>query len=159
MSLTLRSPAFAAYAPIDVRYTCEGEDISPAMAWSGIPEDTQSLALIMDDADATAPSAPWVHWVLYNLSPELAGLPEAINTENLPRGALAGSNDWRRTGYNGPCPTIGRHRYYFTLYALDCMLADLDRPTKGQLEKTMQGHVLGKGELMGTYRKTLTANP
>ncbi len=156
MSLTLGSPAFTAYATIDSRYTCEGEDISPALSWSGVPADTQSLALIVDDPDApdpAAPKTPWVHWVLYNLPPELCELPEAIDADNLPQGALEGINDWRRTGYNGPCPPIGRHRYFFTLYVLDCMLPDLNQPTSAQLEKAMQGHILGKAELMGTYRK------
>jgi Raf kinase inhibitor-like YbhB/YbcL family protein len=151
MSLILRSPAFKAYGPIDARYTCEGEDISPALSWSGVHEDARSLALIVDDPDA--PRGGWVHWVVYNLPSALQGLPEASRTEMLPEGTLEGLNDWRRTGYGGPCPPMGRHRYFFTLYALDCLLPDLDRPTKGQLERAMQGHVLGKTELMGTYSK------
>ena len=153
MSLTLRSPAFAAYAPMDSRYTCEGPDISPALSWSGVPDDARSLALIVDDPDA--PGAPWVHWVVYNLDQALAGLPEGSRAENLHEGALEGLNDWRRTGYSGPCPPMGRHRYFFTLYALDCRLPDLQQPTKAQLERAMQGHVLGKAELMGTYRKRI----
>ncbi len=151
MSLTLSSPSFKAYGPIDARYTCEGEDISPALAWSGVPEDARSLALILDDPDA--PRGGWVHWVVYNLPPATTGLPEASRAETLPEGALEGLNDWRSTGYGGPCPPKGRHRYFFTLYALDCLLPDLKQPTKGQLERALQGHVLGKAELMGTYSK------
>lgn len=160
MSMTLRSSAFPAYATMDARYSCEGDDISPALSWSGIPEETRSLALIVDDPDAPDPAAPitpWVHWVLYNLPPELDGLPEASGADNLPHGAVEGINDWKRTGYNGPCPPIGRHRYFFTLYALDCLLPDLDRPTKRELEKAMQGHMLGQAELMATYRKRSVA--
>ncbi len=153
MSLTLSAPSFKAYGPIDSRYTCEGEDISPALSWSGVPEDAQSLALILDDPDA--PLGGWVHWVVYNLSPALTGLPEARRAENLPAGTQLGLNDWRRTDYGGPCPPKGRHRYFFTLYALDCLLPDLDRPTKGQLERAIQGHKLGKAELMGTYSKRI----
>ena len=151
MSLTLSSPSFKAYGPIDARYTCEGEDISPALSWSGVPEDAQGLALILDDPDA--PRGGWVHWVLYNLPPTTTGLPEACKADDLPEGTLEGLNDWRRIGYGGPCPPKGRHRYFFTLYALDCVLPDFKRPTKGQLERAMDGHVLGKAELMGTYVK------
>jgi Raf kinase inhibitor-like YbhB/YbcL family protein len=153
MSLTLSSPAFKAYGPIDSRYTCDGEDISPALSWSGVPEDAQSLALILDDPDA--PRGGWVHWVLYNLPPTSTGLAEACRAEELPVGTRHGRNDWRRTDYGGPCPPKGRHRYFFTLYALDCLLADLRQPTKGQLERAMDGHLLGKAELMGTYSKRL----
>ena len=151
MSLILSAPSFKPYGPIDLRYSCEGEDISPALSWSGVPEDAQSLVLILDDPDA--PRGGWVHWVVYNLPSTTMGLPEACSLENLPDGALEGLNDWRRTGYGGPCPPKGRHRYFFTLYALDAMLPDLKRPTKGQLERAMEEHVLGKAELMGTYAK------
>ena len=151
MSMNLRSPALAAFAPIDSRYTCEGEDISPRLIWSGVPEDAQSLALVVDDPDARKTS--WVHWVLYNLPASLRELPEAVEASGLPAGTLEGLNDWRETGYRGPCPPKGRHRYYFTLYALDCMLPDLKQPNKAQLERAMQGHVLGKSELMATYQK------
>ncbi|MDJ0806139.1 MAG: YbhB/YbcL family Raf kinase inhibitor-like protein [Gammaproteobacteria bacterium] len=151
MSLTLSSPAFAPYSPIDSRYTCEGEDVSPPLVWSGIPDDARSLALVLDDPDA--PGSGWVHWLLYNLPPQLTGLPEAVNAVELPERALEGLNDWRRTGYGGPCPPSGRHRYFFTLYALDCVLPDLGRPTKNRLERAMDGHLLAKGELMGTYSR------
>ena len=155
MSLTLSAPSFKAYGPIDARFTCEGEDISPALIWSGVPEDAKSLALILDDPDA--PRGGWVHWVLYNLPTTTTGLPQSCKAADLPEGTLEGLNDWRRTGYGGPCPPKGRHRYYFTLYALDCLLPDLKRPTKGQLERAMDGHVLGKSELMGTYAKHVNA--
>ena len=127
-----------------------------ALAWSGVPEGTKSLALIVDDPDAPDPAAPkrtWVHWVLYNLPPEAGGLDAAASPDLLPLGARQGRNDWGRTGYGGPCPPIGRHRYFHKLYALDTVLPDLGEPTKAALEKAMQGHVLGKSELVGTYEK------
>ncbi len=156
MSLKLTSSSFLADSPIPSRYTCTEADISPALSWFGIPAGTQSLALIVDDPDAPDPAAPkmtWVHWVLYNLPPETQGLPEAVDTDDLPQGTLEGINDWKRTGYGGPCPPIGRHRYFFKLYALDSLLPDLKQPTKAQLEQAMQGHILEQVELMGTYQK------
>jgi len=156
MSLTLTSSAFSPNGPIPSQHTCDGSDISPALAWSGVPDGTQSLALIVDDPDAPDPAAPqmiWVHWVLYNIPPDTLGLGEAIYDDSLPQGALEGINDWHRTGYRGPCPPIGRHRYFFKLYALDCPLPDLSRPDKKQLEEAMQGHILEKIELIGTYQK------
>ena len=95
----------------------------------------------------------WVHWVLYNLPPTAGGLAEATASPDLPAGTLEGLNDWRRTGYNGPCPPIGRHRYFHKLYALDAELPDLDRPSKAELEAAMEGHVLARAELVGTYQK------
>src|SRR3990167_11476095 len=118
MTLTLSSSDFAPAAPIPRRHTCEGEDLSPQLAWSGAPQGTKSLALIVDDPDAPDPAAPkmiWVHWVLYNLPPTVNGLPEGASA--LPSGTLQGLNDWRRTGYGGPCQPIGRHRYFHKLYA------------------------------------------
>ena len=156
MSLTLTSSAFSADSPIPSHYTCTEADISPALSWSGIPAGTQSLALIVDDPDAPDPTAPkmtWVHWVLYNLPPETQGLPEAVGADDLPQGTLEGINDWKRTGYGGPCPPIGRHRYFFKLYALDRVLPDMQQPTKAQLEQAMQGHILDQVKLMGTYQK------
>ena len=155
MSMTITSTAFAPAGEIPELYTCEGRDISPALAWSGVPPGAKSLALIVDDPDAPDPRAPkmtWVHWILYNMPPATTGLPEAVRPEALPAGTGQGINDWKRTGYGGPCPPIGRHRYYHKLYALDAMLR-LDRPTKKQLEAAMQGHVLASAELMGTYQK------
>lgn len=157
MSLSITSPAFVHQGEIPTRFTCEGADVSPALAWSGLPAGTQSLALIVADPDAPDPAAPrmtWVHWVLYNLPPTASGLPEAVRPAELPAGTLEGINDWRRTGYGGPCPPIGRHRYFHKLYALDAVLPDLGRPTKNRLEKAMAGHILGQAELLGTYIKS-----
>lgn len=154
--LKLVSSAFEQGAGIPKRHTCEGEDLSPALAWSGVPAGTRSLALIVDDPDAPDPAAPkmtWVHWVLYNLPADATRLDQGIAPSALPPGTLQGRNDWKRTGYGGPCPPIGRHRYFHKLYALDAMLADLKQPTKDQLLKAMQGHVLAQAELMGTYQK------
>jgi len=156
MPMTLTSPAFAAGGEIPEPFTCEGPDVSPALDWTGVPEGAKSLVLIVDDPDAPDPKAPkmtWVHWVLYDLPPTATGLPEGAATGDLPDGTLEGLNDWKRTGYGGPCPPIGRHRYFHKLYALDTVLPDLGRPTKAALEKAMQGHVLGKAELIGTYQK------
>ena len=154
--LTLSSPDFAAGGPIPVHCTCEGRDASPALAWSGVPQGTKSLVLVVDDPDAPDPRAPrmtWVHWVLYDLPPDSAGLPAAVAPAALPRGARQGRNDWKRTGYGGPCPPIGRHRYFFKLYALDAVLGDLREPAKGDVERAIEGHVLARAELVGTYEK------
>jgi len=157
MSLELSSPAFTHGNPIPAKYTCEGEDTSPALAWRGVPAGTRSLVLIVDDPDAPDPAAPkmtWVHWVVLNLPPESAGLPEGAGSgAGLPSGAASGRNDWKRPGYGGPCPPIGRHRYFHKLYALDAVL-ELVRPTKAELERAMRGHVLAQAELIGTYQKT-----
>ncbi len=156
MSLTITSPVFSDNGEIPTRFTCQGEDISPALNWDGVPEGTASLALIVDDPDAPDPAAPkmtWVHWVLYNIPVDASGLPEAVSSGSLPRGTLEGLNDWTRTGYGGPCPPIGRHRYFHKLYALDMRLPDLGTPTKASLLEAMQGHVLEEAVLMGTYSK------
>jgi Raf kinase inhibitor-like YbhB/YbcL family protein len=156
MVLTITSPAFANDAPIPTEYTCKGQDVSPALAWSGVPAEAKSLALIVDDPDAPDPGAPkmtWVHWVLYDLPVDSVGLSEAIPSADLPTGTREGVNDWGRTGYGGPCPPIGRHRYFHKLYALDTELPDLGEPTKPKLEKAMEGHVLAKAVLVGTYEK------
>lgn len=157
MTLTITSPAFSHDGKIPIRYTCDGEDVSPALEWSGIPEGTKSIVLIVDDPDAPDPAAPkmtWVHWVLYNIPPGAPGLPEGVRPNDLPEGTKEGLNDWKRTGYGGPCPPIGRHRYFHKLYALDIVLPDLGRPTKGELEKAMVGHIISKAELVGTYRRS-----
>jgi Raf kinase inhibitor-like YbhB/YbcL family protein len=156
MALTITSSAFSHNGDIPVPYTCDGEDRSPPLAWSGVPKEAKSLALIVDDPDAPDPKAPrmtWVHWLLYNLPPDTAGLAEDIKPAQLPKGALEGINDWKRTGYGGPCPPIGRHRYFHKLYALDVMLPDLKRPTKPKLEQAMKGHVLAEAQLIGTYQR------
>jgi len=156
MTLMITSDAFTHGDEMPVRFTCEGDDISPALMWKGVPEKTRSLALIMDDPDAPDPENPrmtYVHWVLYNIPPDAAGLAEDVAPSDLPAGTREGLNDWNRTGYGGPCPPIGRHRYFHKLYALDVVLEELNRPTKAKLEAAMEGHILAKAELVGTYRK------
>jgi hypothetical protein len=141
---------------IPKEYTCEGKDVSPPLAWENVPAQAKSLVLIVDDPDAPDPAAPmmtWVHWVLYNLPPDSKGLPEGVAKKSLPTGTEEGTNDWKRAGYGGPCPPIGRHRYFHKLYALDTVLSGLSAPTKKQVEKAMQGHVLASAELVGTYEK------
>jgi Raf kinase inhibitor-like YbhB/YbcL family protein len=158
MTLSITSPSFAHEGQIPKKYTCQGDakpEPSPELAWSGSPSGTKSYALIVDDPDAPDPKAPkltWVHWVLFNLPASGMGLPEGA--KSLPPGTLEGLNDWKRTGYGGPCPPIGRHRYFFKLYALDDTLQLSARANKADLEKAMVGHVLEKAELIGTYQKT-----
>ena len=150
------STAFTQADEIPALYTCEGRDISPPLAWSGVPQETKSLVLIVDDPDAPDPRAPkmtWVHWILFNMPPSTPGLPEAVLPADLPAGTQEGINDWKRTGYGGPCPPIGRHRYFHKLYALDAMLGDLKTPTKDALLAAMKGHVLAEAVLMGTYER------
>jgi Raf kinase inhibitor-like YbhB/YbcL family protein len=151
MSLTLTSPAFAPGDEIPARFTCEGDDVAPALAWSGLPAGTASLVLIFEDPDDTPTT--WVHWVLYNLPASVAGLAEGVTPSTLPPGTLQGKNDWKQTGFRGSCPPAGRHRYFFKLYALDAVLPDLGEPAKADLEAAMDGHVLARAELMGTYEK------
>ena len=155
-NMELKSSAFANGREIPRKYTCEGQDVSPPLQWSNLPSGTKSLALIVDDPDAPDPARPlrvWVHWILYNIPPDSTGLPEAVTSSDLPKGTLSGKNDRGDTEYHGPCPPIGRHRYFFALYALDQMLPDLKSPTKPELRKAMDGHILAKIELMGTYQK------
>jgi Raf kinase inhibitor-like YbhB/YbcL family protein len=157
MALTLKSSAFSHNGAIPRRYTCQGEDVSVPLAWSGAPAATRSFVLIVDDPDAPDPKAPrmtWVHWVLYNIPASATALKEDIKTGELPKGTLEGFNDWKRTGYGGPCPPIGRHRYFHKLYALDSLLASMESPTKADLEQATKGHVLEKAELIGTYQKS-----
>jgi Raf kinase inhibitor-like YbhB/YbcL family protein len=158
MSLSLTSSAFSHQGEIPARYSCEvqGREVSPPLSWSGVPAGARSLALVVDDPDAPDPKAPrttWVHWVLYDLPPAATGLPEGVAPRQLPAGTRQGQNDWHRTGYGAPCPPIGRHRYFFKLYALDTVLPDLGTPDKRRLEESMQGHVLAHAELVGTYQK------
>jgi hypothetical protein len=155
-ALELSSPSFAAMGEIPRRHTCEGQDVSPELRWSGVPDGTRSLVLIVDDPDAPDPAAPrmtWVHWVVYDLPPDATGLPEAVAAAKLPPGTKRGTNDWKRVGYDGPCPPIGRHRYFHKLYALDDELGDLGEPSKAELERAMQGKVLVQADLVGTYEK------
>jgi Raf kinase inhibitor-like YbhB/YbcL family protein len=156
MTLSLTSTAFTAGGAIPKRYTCDGDDVSPPLAWSGLPAGTKSLVLIVDDPDAPDPAAPkltWVHWVLYDIPSTAGGLTEAVKPSALPPGTHEGLNDWKRTGYGGPCPPIGRHRYFHKLYALDTVLGDLGQSTKAKLESAIKGHVLAQAELVGTYQK------
>jgi hypothetical protein len=156
MAMMITSPAFEDGQTIPEVYTCEGEDISPELQWSGVPDGTKSLALIVDDPDAPDPNAPkmvFVHWVLYNIPADATGLPKDVRAEDLPAGTLEGLNNWDRTGYGGPCPPIGEHRYFFKLYALDTELKPLDEPTKDSLLDAMDGHVLAQAQIVGTYEK------
>jgi len=157
MPLTLSSNAFTQNGAIPARYTCDGDDIAPRLNWQHAPANTRSLVLIVDDPDAPDPKAPrrtWVHWVLYNLPPDVTGLPEGATSADLPPGTGEGLNDWNRSGYGGPCPPIGRHRYFHKLYALDTRLPDMGRPTKADVETAMAGHVIEQTELVGTYAKS-----
>jgi Raf kinase inhibitor-like YbhB/YbcL family protein len=156
MPLTLTSSAFQDGGEIPERFTCEGEDVSPDLQWSSVPPGTRSLVLVVDDPDAPDPKAPkmvWDHWLLYNLPPAAEGLAAGVQPKDLPAGTLEGINSWGRTGYGGPCPPIGRHRYFHILYALDAELGDLGRPGKNRLLAAMQGHILEHTELVGTYEK------
>ena len=155
MSLTITSPAFSQDGSIPAVYTCDGEDISPELNWSDIPDNTESLVLIVDDPDAPDPAAPqmtWVHWVLYNIPATAAGLAGDVNESELPVGTLHGLNDWKSIDYGGPCPPIGRHRYFHKLYALDILLPDLGQAGKPELEQAMEEHIIGQAVLMGTYQ-------
>lgn len=156
MALTLQSSAFQSNGEIPAVHTCDGRDISPALRWSGAPAGTRSFVLIVDDPDAPDPAAPkrtYVHWVLYDIPAVAGGLPEAATSSALPAGTREGINDWDRAGYGGPCPPIGRHRYFFKLAALDVVLGDLGRAKKADVERAMQGHVLAHTELVGTYQR------
>ena len=152
MSLTLSSSAFTEGTAIPALYTCEGNDTSLPLAWTDPPAGTKSLALISDDPDA--PGKTWVHWVLYNVPPSARMLPAGFpTTQELPDGIRQGMTDFGRPGYGGPCPPSGTHRYYFKLYALDTMLSLPPGATKAQVESAMNGHILARAQLMGTYRR------
>lgn len=156
MALILKSEAFADGAEIPDKYTCKGDDVSPPLSWENVPQDAHSLVLIIDDPDAPDPAAPkraWVHWVLYNIPPEINHLAEHVTSATLPAGAAQGLNDWQTRGYGGPCPPVGRHRYFHKLYALDTVLEELNNPTKADIEAAMQGHILAQAELIGTCQK------
>jgi len=156
MGFTITSEAFEDGGSIHRRFTCDDADVSPALAWDGVPEGTESFALIVDDPDAPDPDAPkmtWVHWVLYNIPASATELPEGVASDGLPSGTREGHNDWKRTGYGGPCPPIGRHRYYFKLYALDTVLPDLGETTKDEVNEAADGHVIARAVIMGTYQR------
>jgi hypothetical protein len=154
--MKLESPAFSHQGVMPRRFSCDGDDVSPPLVWSGLPSGTKTLVLIVDDPDAPDPKAPkmtWVHWVLYNLPAVEGGLSEGVMADRLPAGTKQGVNDWKRVGYGGPCPPIGQHRYFHKLYALDTELPDLKQATKARLEQAMQGHILGRAELIGLYSR------
>jgi Raf kinase inhibitor-like YbhB/YbcL family protein len=156
-TFSLKSAAFDHGGEIPTTYTCEGQDVAPPLEWEGVPAQARSLVLIVDDPDAPDPHAPrmtWVHWVLYNIPPDAQGLPENAASEALPPGTGEGLNDWKRTGYGGPCPPIGRHRYFFKFYALDTVLEGLNNPTKKQVENAIQGHIIAQTKMIGTYEKS-----
>jgi Raf kinase inhibitor-like YbhB/YbcL family protein len=156
-SLVLTSPAFHDGGSIPPKYTCDGDDLVPPLAWTGVPAQTRSLALIVDDPDAPDPAAPkrtWVHWVVFDIPPTATGIAEGGGGTRLPAGSKEGINDWKRTAFGGPCPPIGRHRYFHKLYALDVELKDLKGPTKADLEAAMRGHILASAQLVGTYERS-----
>jgi Raf kinase inhibitor-like YbhB/YbcL family protein len=156
MNLSLTSPSFSNGEAIPPEFTCEGKDMSPALRWAGGPSNTKTYALIVDDPDAPDPKAPkmtWVHWVLYDIPASTKELAAAVSSGDLPAGTKQGLNDWKRTGYGGPCPPIGRHRYFFKLYALDTELKFDKTPLKTDVETAMHGHILAETVLMGTYQK------
>jgi Raf kinase inhibitor-like YbhB/YbcL family protein len=141
---------------IPIVHTCDGANTSPPLAWLGTPKGAHALVLIMDDPDAPDPQAPkqtWVHWVLYNIPAHTTALPVGVRPEDLPPGTKTGLNDWKEHKYSGPCPPIGRHRYFFKLYAVDKVLPDMGHATKAEVEAAMQNHVLDHGELVGTYQR------
>lgn len=154
MTLRVTSSSFEPNGGIPAKHTCEGGDISPQLSWSGVPAGAKSLAIVLDDPDAPDPRAPtmtWVHWVLYDIPPDVQSLAEGVTA--LPAGTRMGKNDWKATGYRGPCPPIGRHRYFHHVYALDEVLPDLGQPDRAALDRAMKGHVLAEGALVGTYAK------
>ncbi len=153
MSLKLTTTAFQPGGIIPKKFTCDGADVSPALAWSDLPAGTQSVALIMDDPDA--PVGTWVHWVLYDLPPSARELPEGVpKQEDLSSSARQGRNDFRKIGYGGPCPPRGpAHRYFFKLYALDAKTKLKAGATKADLERAMQGHIVAQAELIGRYQR------
>ena len=150
MALEIKSTAFAEGKSVPSKYTCDGQDLSPPLSWSGAPSGTKSFALISDDPDA--PVGTWVHWVAWNIPATSTGLAENVaKSASLPDGTRQGITDFKRPGYGGPCPPSGTHRYFFKLYALDGMLDLTASTTKAQLEAAMKGHILAQAQLMGTY--------
>lgn len=155
MHFVIHSSAFVDRGHIPTQYTCEGADVSPALSWMGAPAGTKTFALIVDDPDVPDPAAPvrvWVHWVLYDIPAAVTALPEDSN-DRLPANIRVGRNDWGKAAYGGPCPPIGRHRYFFRLYALEKELGDLETPTASALQSAMEGHILAQTTIIGTYQK------
>lgn len=156
MALTITSPAFFHNDDIPAEFTCDGLDVSPPLEWTGVPDQTKSLVLIVEDPDAPDPAAPkmtWVHWVLYNLPPTTTSFEQGVIQSDLPSGTLEGKNNWNQKGYGGPCPPIGKHRYFIKLFALDTILDELANPTSENLAKSMAGHILDQAELIGLYQR------
>lgn len=157
MTLFISSPVFEHNGAIPVRHTCDGQNVSPQLLWTGVPDAATSMVLIVDDPDAPDPAAPkmtWVHWVLYNIPSNANGLEENTTERNLLPGTLQGKNSWQHIGYEGPCPPIGSHRYFHKLYALNVVLPDLHFPTKTAVEKAMAGHIIADAELIGRYGRS-----
>lgn len=155
-AMTLTSTSFAKNGEIPAKHGCEGADVSPPLAWAEAPAGTKSFALVVDDPDAPDPKAPqtiWVHWVAYAIPATATGLDEGASGTGMPAGAREGQNDWKKTGWNGPCPPVGRHRYFFKLYALDVGLENATIATRAELQRAMTGHILGSAGLVGTYEK------
>jgi Raf kinase inhibitor-like YbhB/YbcL family protein len=155
--MQLSSPAFEHESEMNRRFTCEGDDVSPPLSWTDAPPDTRSFALLIEDPDAPDPAAPkriWVHWLVFDIPAGIERLPEDVERRGLPVCVRTGLNDWRTANYRGPCPPIGRHRYFHRLYALDVERLELsDQPSKSELLDAMRTHVLATAELIGTYRK------
>jgi len=147
VKLEVSSTAFKENTSIPKKYTCDGKDINPPLTIENVPPGTKSLALIVDDPDA--PMGIWVHWVLWNIDPKTREIKE----NSVPQGAIQGINDFGKSSYGGPCPPSGTHRYFFKAYALDTVLNLPQNSRKADLEKAMKGHILGQGQLMGTYKK------
>ncbi|MBN2188133.1 MAG: YbhB/YbcL family Raf kinase inhibitor-like protein [Chitinispirillaceae bacterium] len=151
-TITIESAAFGQMQPIPPQYTCDGADVSPPLAWSNVPPAAKSMVLIVDDPDA--PAGTWVHWVVYDLPATIDSLPENMpKTDTLPTGGKQGRTDFNRVGWNGPCPPGGTHRYFFKIYALDTILNLPAGKTRAEIEKAMKGHLLAKGDLVGTYTR------
>ncbi|MGA2297848.1 MAG: YbhB/YbcL family Raf kinase inhibitor-like protein [FCB group bacterium] len=152
MDIIIKSSAFENNGFIPKQYTCDGKNISPKINWSNLPTATKSIALICDDPDA--PMGTWVHWVIYNIPPDVKELPENVPPlAILPNKAIQGKNDFKKIGYGGPCPPSGVHRYFFKIYALDLMLKNDPGLTKDQLLKAIEGHIISKGELIGKFKR------
>lgn len=152
--MKITSTAFQEGEEIPSKYTCEGNDISPPLSWQDVPDNAKSLVLIVEDPDAPDPAAPkmtWIHWVLYNIEPHFLELQE--NVVRLPMSSLPGLSSWNNKKYGGPCPPIGRHRYYHRLYALDTILVPIENSTANNVRAAMRGHVIEEAVLMGTYQK------
>ncbi len=151
--MQIKSPAFLDGGEIPTQFTCQGQDLAPALQWQDVPATAKSLVLLVDDPDAPDPKAPkmtWVHEVMVDIAPTVRGLAEG---HGLPPGARFGINDWKKPAWGGPCPPIGRHRYYFKLFAVDAKLALPEHPTKPEVLAAMQGHIVAEAVLMGTYQK------